>query len=210
MKIAIIGSGNMGRALAAAAIKGGHSVTIASAHAEKAKQVAEETGARAAIDNQAAVKGSELVLLAVPGTLVVGIVEDLGDAVAGKTLVDLTNRMNPEDPGSTLDGTSVTEQIQAKVPGAHVTKAFNTVLAASIANPTVDGVQLDAYVAGDDQQAKQQVVELANSMGFRGLDVGPQAIARVLEGMAALNVYLNMWNGWPWQSGWKVVGPTGN
>ena len=58
--------------------------------------------------------------------------------------------------------------------------------------------------------AKASVVELARSLGFRPLDVGPVAIARVLEGMGLVNILLQITNGWPWQSTWKLIGPTGN
>jgi predicted dinucleotide-binding enzyme len=45
-------------------------------------------------------------------------------------------------------------------------------------------------------------------MGFRPIDAGPLAMARALEGMGMLNISLNMNNGWPWQTGWKLLGPT--
>ena len=79
-----------------------------------------------------------------------------------------------------------------------------------MANPTIDGVPADALIAGDNAEARAAVVELARSMGFRPLDVGPVAMARVLEGMGLVNVTLQITNGWPWQSTWKLIGPTGN
>jgi 8-hydroxy-5-deazaflavin:NADPH oxidoreductase len=77
-----------------------------------------------------------------------------------------------------------------------------------MSDPTVDGVQVDAFVAGDDG-ARPKVIELAEAVGFRPLDVGPLPVARVLEGMALVNISLNMLNGWSWQTEWKLVGPTG-
>jgi predicted dinucleotide-binding enzyme len=67
---------------------------------------------------------------------------------------------------------------------------------------------VDGYVAGDDPEAKNRVLELARSIGFRPVDVGPLLMARTLEAMAWLNISLNMQNRWPWQAGWKLVGPT--
>jgi 8-hydroxy-5-deazaflavin:NADPH oxidoreductase len=176
MKIAIIGSGNVGKALGGAAARAGHEVTLAASSAAHAA----------------------------------GVVSELGAALEGKTVVDVTNRVNPGDPGSVLDGDSLTEQIMVLVPRANFVKAFNTLFASVMANPTVEGVAADAYIAGDDAGAKASVSELAKSMGFRPLDVGPAAIARVLEGMGLLNVLLQINNGWPWQSSWKLVGPTGD
>ena len=88
-----------------------------------------------------------------------------------------------------------------------VVKAFNYAFAARMAEPTVDGVRLDGFVAGDDQAAKDKVLEFVESIGFRPIDVGPLVMARVLEGMALLNVSLQIRHGWPWQNGWKLVGP---
>ena len=88
-------------------------------------------------------------------------------------------------------------------------KAFNTALASRQADPVVDGLRLDGYVAGDDAEAKAAVLQLVESIGFVPIDAGPLAMARALEGMAMLNITLNIRNGWPWQDGWKLVGPTG-
>ena len=71
------------------------------------------------------------------------------------------------------------------------------------------GVTLDGFVAGDDVGAKQAALSLVESLGFRPIDAGPLAMARALEGMGTLNISLNMANDWPWQTGWKLVGPTG-
>ena len=81
-------------------------------------------------------------------------------------LIDTTNRVNPADPGSVLDGTSAAEHIQARAPGAKVVKAFNTAFASRQADPVIDGVALDGYLAGDDEQAKQTVSELVGTIGL--------------------------------------------
>lgn len=208
MKIAIIGAGNIGRALADAGARAGHEVRISAQHAEHARQVAAETGATAADSNREAVTGAEVVILAVPYPALGSVVDELGEALAGKVVVDPTNRINPADPASTLDGRSAAEEIAARRPGTAVVKAFNTAFAARQANPVADGIPLDGYVAGDDAGAKATVLDLVRSLGFRPVDVGPLAMARALEGMALLNITLNMQHGWPWQSGWKLLGPT--
>ena len=87
-------------------------------------------------------------------------------------------------------------------------KAFNTAFASRQADPVVDGVRVDGYVAGDDAEAKAAVLQLVESIGFVPIDVGPLAMSRALEGMGLLNITLNIRNGWPWQDGWKLVGPT--
>jgi predicted dinucleotide-binding enzyme len=100
--------------------------------------------------------------------------------------------------------------IQQMAPRARIVKAFNTIFAAHQADPAIDGIQLDGFVAGDDSAAKSAVMELVGSLGFRPFDAGPLAMARALEGMGTLNIWLNVTNGWSWQSGWKLLGPTGS
>ena len=86
-------------------------------------------------------------------------------------------------------------------------KAFNTVFAANQASPSVDGTSLDGFYAGDDEQAKQKVAEFLAAAGYRPVDAGPLSAALPLEHMAFLNISMNARNNWPWQSGWKLVGP---
>lgn len=209
MKVAIIGSGNVGKALAATAVKAGHAVTLAAAHPEHARDAALACGAEAADSAATAVRDAEVVILAVPAAAMAEVVGSLGTALDGKAVVDASNRVNPKDPGSVLDGSSVTEQVAGLAPGAQFVKGFNTNFASVMANPVVDGAPADTYLAGDDPAAKAAVAELARSMGFRVIDVGPAPMARVLEGMAFINISLQIANGWPWQSNFRLAGPTG-
>jgi hypothetical protein len=208
MEIAIIGSGNVGKALATALVRAGNHVTISSADLEHAAAAADQVGARSAKSSREAVEGAEAVVLAVPYPAVEEVLAEIGDALSGKILIDVTNRMDPTDPTATLDGTSASEQIQSKARAARVVKAFNTVFATNQANPVVEGIELDGFVAGDDQEAKRAVLELVKSLGLRPIDAGPLAMARALEAMGLLNISLNARNNWAWQSGWKLVGPS--
>jgi hypothetical protein len=207
MKIGIIGAGNVGRALATASVRAGHSVNITSATEGEAEGVAAEVGegATAVLSNKEAAAGAETIILAVPFDAVSDIARELGSELEGKTLIDVTNRFAPEQ----LDAPSNAELIQQMAPNANVVKAFNTIFAAHQADPIVDGIQLDGFVAGDDAAAKQKVLEFIRSLGFRPVDAGPLAMSRALESMGTLNIYLNMTNSWPWQTGWKLLGPTG-
>jgi NADPH-dependent F420 reductase len=206
MNIAIIGAGNVGRALAASSVRAGHAVVISSSDPTHATAVAAATGARAAESNREAVEAGDVVILAVPTAAIASVADELGAALEGKIVVDVTNRPTP-DP-TRAGTTSIAEETAALVPGARVVKAFNTAFASRQADPIVDGTPLDGFVAGDDPEAKATVLELARSIGFRPIDAGPLAFARTLEGMAWLNISLNMTNGWSWQDGWKLVGPT--
>jgi 8-hydroxy-5-deazaflavin:NADPH oxidoreductase len=206
MDIAIIGAGNVGRALALSTTRAGHTVTISANDPSHAEAVARETGARAVRSNSECIAPAEVVILAVPVTAASELGAELGDVLAGKIVVDVTNRPTPDPEGTTCR--SAAEEIQALLPNARVVKAFNTAFASRQADPEIEGQSADAYVAGDDEDAKRKVLELAGSIGFRPLDVGPLEQARTLEGMAWIHISLQMQNSWPWQSAWKIVGPT--
>lgn len=202
MKIAVIGAGNVGKALGSSMVRAGHHVTVSASTPDSAQAAAREIGASAASSNSDAVRSAEVVVLAVP---FVGagddVASEIADEAAGKVIVDATNPVKPDYSGLATDGTSAAEEFQRRLPGASVVKAFNTIFAANQANPRPE---IDAYVAGDDEEAKQKVVELEKSMGFTPVDVGPLAQARYLEGMAWINIGLNAANGWGWSSIWRL------
>ena len=211
MNIAIIGAGNVGKALTASAIKAGHSVTVSSKNGESARALAEETGARAAAPGRESIEAADLIVLAIPYTAVDEWLGEAGAALAGKVVVDATNPLKADYSGLATTDTSGAEEIQAKAPGARVVKAFNTAFAARQADPKVaGGLRVDGYVAGDDEAAKADVLALVDAIGFNPIDAGGLAMARHLEGMAWLNISLQMKNGWSWQAGWKIVGPEGD
>jgi predicted dinucleotide-binding enzyme len=203
MQIAIIGAGNVGKALASTLTRAGHDVTISASSADHAQAAATETGATAASSNGAAARTAQLVVLAVPATAVDGIATELGSQLDGKVVVDVANRPTPNATGP---ATSIAEELQAKLPNAKVVKAFNTLFASRQAQPSVAGIAADAFVAADDETAKQTVLEVVESAGFRPVDAGSLASARTLEGMAWLNIQRNMAGG-TWQDAWVLVGP---
>jgi NADPH-dependent F420 reductase len=210
MNISIIGAGNVGRALATSALRAGHSVTVSSANGETSAALARETGAEKAESNSAAVDGADLVVLAVPYMAIVNVLDEIGPALAGKIVVDATNPLKPDYSGLVTEGTSAAEEIQARIPAARVVKAFNTAFAARQADPQIAGVQVDGFVASDDEEAKTIVLELVKGMGFHPIDAGQLTMARALEALAFLNISLQMRHGWSWQAGWKLVGPEGD
>lgn len=211
MDIAIIGAGNVGKAITRSATRAGHTVTLSSSSGDSAIAAAQEYGATAAASNREAVQSAEVVILAVPFTAVDAILAEVGDQLDGKVLVDATNPLNPDYSGLAFDDTSGAQVIQGKAPKARVVKAFNTAFAARQVDPSVaGGLRVDGYAAGDDQAAKDEVLALLADVGFNPVDAGPLAMARYLEGMAWLNISLQMKNDWSWQAGWKLVGPDGD
>jgi len=202
MKVAIIGAGTVGKALATSLIRAGHDVSISASTPESTKAAADAVGASAATSNAAAASAADVTILAVP---YVGagqtVAREIGAAVAGRTVIDATNPIRSDYSGLATDGRSGAEELQSSLGSANVVKAFNTIFAANQARPTAD---IDGYVAGDSPEAKATVMGLVESMGFSPVDVGPLAAARHLEGMAWLNIGLNASNGWGWTSAWRL------
>src|SRR4029453_19101182 len=189
MKVAIIGAGNVGKALTTSFTRAGHDVTVAANHPDHAQDVAEAAGARSAPTTSSAVADDDLVILAVPATSFGSIASEAGDQLSGKVVVDVSNRPTPDPAGP---GTSIAEELQQVLPRSRVVKAFNTLFASRQADPVVAGVAVDGFVAGDDPAAKKTVIDALESLGFRPVDAGPLAAARTLEGMAWLNISRNM------------------
>ncbi|MEV0186233.1 NADPH-dependent F420 reductase [Streptomyces sp. NPDC050625] len=208
MRLAIIGAGNVGSALSRAAVGAGHTVSVSATSREKASAVAAATGARAAEDNVDAVAEAQVVVFAVPGSVVNTIARELAPALAGKVVIDATNPLNATFTDLDIEETAAAQTLQSRLPGVPVVKALNTIFAGRFGSPVMGGVRLDAFYAGDDAEAKETVAEFLASLGFRPVDAGALRMARSLEEMAFLNISLNAANNWSWQTGWSLLGPT--
>ena len=207
MKFAIIGSGNVGSAIARAVTDAGHDAIVADPSEESLRTIASNVPVGTTVSNVEAITGVDVVVLAVPFAAVADIVASLRDELAGKIVIDVTNPLAADLSGLVTDGDSGAELVARAAPEARVVKAFNTVFAGNQATASVDGTQLDGFVASDDSEAKQTVMDLLAAIGFRPIDVGGLSVSRYLEGMGFINIALNARNGWSWQSGWKLVGP---
>ena len=206
MDIAIIGAGNVGKALATAFTRAGHNVVIASRDPEDAGAVAAATGSTSPprMPKPPAPPTSSCWPSHSPAPPMSPPRSPRHD---GKPVVDVTNRISFGPNGPEIDTTSSNgEAIAAYFPDAHVVKAFNTLFASNQADPIADGVQLDGFVAGDDAAAKAKVLELVASVGLNPVDVGPLSRSRQLEALSFLNMALNITRNGTWQSGWKLVG----
>ncbi len=209
MNIAVIGAGNVGSALARAARAAGHDVVMTASTTATAQQVASTIGVAAASSNAAAVANADLVILAIPFGKVAEVAQEIRGVADHKIVIDVTNPLRPGLSGLAVTGHSGAEEVQQLLPHCPVVKAFNTVLAARLAEPFAGGTALDGFYASDDEAAKKTVADLLAGIGYRPIDAGGLAAALALEHMAFLNISLNARNNWPWQSGWKLIGPTG-
>ncbi|HYC49973.1 MAG TPA: NAD(P)-binding domain-containing protein [Gemmatimonadaceae bacterium] len=190
MKIGIIGDGNVGSALQRGLTKAGHEARAVGNDAVLVRKTAQE---------------SELVIIAVPFGAIDEVVRTAGAALNGKTVVDVTNALNPDMTMAVGHTTSGAEELQKKLPGARVVKAFNTVFAQHMDSGKVKGQQLTVLAAGDDAGAKKTVIELAKGIGFDAVDAGPLKSARLLEPLALQNIMLGFVLGMGTDIGFRLV-----
>ena len=213
MKVTIVGAGNMGRGIGHVLVRGGHSVTVVDRDPEEASRLADELldAARegAAVEGQAPGAGvsGEVVVLAVwyPSTLEAA--GELGEALEGKVVVDISNPVNQTFDGlATEPGRSAAEELAEVVPaGARVVKAFNTTFSGTLVEGQVSGQPLDVLIAGDDQGAREVVAQFARDGGLRPVDVGPLERARHLEGLGFLHMMAQQPLGTGFASAVKVI-----
>ncbi len=177
--ISIIGSGNMATAIGTRAAKHGHTVELMSRNTAKAQALADQIGNGATVGEFGARPAGDIVILAVLYAGAVDVVTQYGEALAGKTLVDITNPFNADASGlATTAGNSVSDQIAAAAPeGAHVVKAFNSIFSGVLAQDT----PLDVFFAGDSAEAKAGFSTFLESLGMRPLDAGALHMAHALE-----------------------------
>lgn len=201
MKVAVIGTGNVGQALGGSIRRAGHEVVFAGRDAEKTTQVANAFGAQAAKTASEAASGAEVIILAVPFGALEEVAAEIAGPAAGKVVIDVTN------PGpATEGGPSGAEQLAERLPDARVVKAFNTLFGSFMADPDQLATRVDALFATSDGEAREKVVELIASLGLRPVDAGPLDAARQMEAMAWLNIQLQLRHGGDWRSTFVLIG----
>jgi 8-hydroxy-5-deazaflavin:NADPH oxidoreductase len=206
MDITIIGTGNMGRGIATRALAGGNTVTLLGTEAEKAQALAAELSGNVRAGTVGDPISGDVVVLAVWYHVLDDVLGRYGDQLAGKTVIDITNPVDPQTYAPiTVEAGSAAQEIAQKVPEAKVVKAFNTTFAGSLIEGKVAGEPLDVFVASDDDEAKAKVRELAESAGLRVLDAGPLALARQLEGAGYLHMAVQPGLGGTYASALRVV-----
>jgi hypothetical protein len=90
---------------------------------------------------------------------------------------------------------SASEEIDRLLPRAYIVKAFNTIFADAMSQPMRGGQAIAAFIAGDNEEAKQKVITLASEIGYAPVDTGPLYTARYLESMAHLNIEIAVGRG---------------
>ncbi|WP_084126504.1 NADPH-dependent F420 reductase [Demequina sp. NBRC 110054] len=186
----IFGTGNMANAIGGVLADGGSSVTY----------ISEEQSGTAPIEG-------DIVVLAVPYPAVDAIIAAYADQLAGKIVVDITNPLD----FSTFDslvvpvGSSAAAEIQAKLPGSKVLKAFNTTFAGTLVAKKIGDLQTTVQIAGDDADAKAALAAAVEAGGVAAIDAGALKRAHELEAYGFLQLTLAAAEKVSWTGGFGVV-----
>jgi 8-hydroxy-5-deazaflavin:NADPH oxidoreductase len=192
-KIAILGSGQVGDALAKGFLANGHAVMRGSREPAKLDKWKQEVQGEASVGTFAeAAAWGEVIVLAVKGTAAEATIEQAGAAnLAGKTILDATNPIADEPPDSgviryfTGPNESLMERLQRKAPDGKFVKAFNSVGNAFMVNPPFP-TKPTMFICGDDAGAKREATEIIERFGWEAADMGGVAVARPIEALCQL------------------------
>ncbi|MEM6255982.1 MAG: NADPH-dependent F420 reductase [Cyanobacteria bacterium P01_D01_bin.156] len=190
MKIAILGFGSVGKKFANLFSKAGHEIVIG-----VRSEPTQELPYPSATFKQAA-EVADILAIAIPFTACTNVLPELAEATQGQIVIDSTNPLNDDwSPKLLGQENSGSEEISRLLPEAHIVKAFNTIFADVMGESLQGGQAITAFIAGDNSEAKQQVVTLAKDIGYIPVDVGPLHAARYLESMAHLNIQIAIGQG---------------
>jgi 8-hydroxy-5-deazaflavin:NADPH oxidoreductase len=187
--VTILGTGNMGKAIAGVVTAGGHTVDL----------IGES-------DADRSVTG-DIVVLAVPFPAVADVLATRGASLAGRIVVDITNPLDFQtfDSLTVPADSSATAEIASALPDSRVLKAFNTTFAATLASGEVGSLPTTVLIAGDDAAAKAQLAEVITAGGLVALDAGSLRRARELEAIGFMQITLAAADKVSWTGGFAVA-----
>jgi 8-hydroxy-5-deazaflavin:NADPH oxidoreductase len=211
--VGVLGSGQVGRVLAAGFRARGHEVTLGTrepgANAEL-RAWADDAGVALATFAETA-GGAELLVLATRGVANEEVIALAGpERFAGKVVIDATNPLDFSGGGPALavgHSDSGGEIVQRALPGARVVKAFNTVGNALMVHPQLPSERPTMFIAGNDDAAKATVTDALADFGWSALDVGAIEASRQLEQLCILWVQVGQARGGKWDHAITLVAP---
>jgi len=193
MKVGILGSGDVAKALALGFVRHGHDVTLGTRQPSKLSDwTGQNPGAKVDVFSKAAGFG-DLIVLAVKGTAAADALRAAGAAnLAGKPVIDATNPIADAPPSNgvlkfftSLDD-SLMERLQREFPSVRFVKAFNSVGNACMVNPGFKGGKPTMFICGNDDAAKKIVSGVIDQFGWETADMGKAEAARAIEPLCML------------------------
>jgi hypothetical protein len=216
MRIGIIGSGDVARALGRGFVSRGHDVKIGSRtpNSEKLKNWVKETGGKASTGTFAETAAhGDLIVLATLGQATMEAIDQSGPRnLEGKTVIDVTNPLDFSKgpaPGLFVGLTdSLGEMVQRRIPHAKVVKCFNTVPNSQMVDPKLPGEAAEMLLCGNDSEAKKRVAAILKEFGWAGtIDLGGIESARWLEALVPLWARVGMALG-TWDHVFRAIRPS--
>jgi predicted dinucleotide-binding enzyme len=203
MKIAIIGTGNVGSALGSLWSKHGHEVFYGMRDPTKTPPAGQSFTRHGSVADASAF--GDVVVLATPWDATKSAIDSAGD-LKGKVVIDCTNPLARELNGLTVGlDDSAGETVARWANGARVVKCFNTLGAQGFATPYFRDLAASMFFCGNDPEAKETVKKLGEDLGFDMVDAGPLSMARTLEPLALLWITLVYKQGFGPQSAFKLL-----
>lgn len=209
--VTIIGAGNMARGIGSRVVAADRSLEILNREADKAQSLASELGGAVSGGSLEQSPSGKIVVLALPFDAAQEVVKNLGSALDGKIVIDITNPVNFEtfDSLTVPAGSSAAEELAKLAPNATFVKAFNTTFAGNLVSGKINGQPLDVFIASDSAEARTAVASLVTDADMRALEVGGLHHARELEGFQLLHMALQVnpaYENFQWGSALQIVG----
>jgi predicted dinucleotide-binding enzyme len=194
VKVGVLGSGGVATTLASGFLKHGHEVMLGSRTAENLTGWASANPSGKTGTFAQAAAFSEVVVLAVKGTVAGQALRLAGEgALAGKVVIDACNPIDDAKrpvngvlPFFTTPNESLMEQLQKQFPTARLVKAFNSVGAAFMVDPQFEGGRPTMFICGNDEDARDTVTGILDQFGWEVADMGRAEAARAIEPLCML------------------------
>jgi 8-hydroxy-5-deazaflavin:NADPH oxidoreductase len=193
MKIGILGSGDVGKSLAAGFLRHGHEVKIGTRAPDKLADWLKQNPKAGTASFADTAKFGEVIVLAVKGTAAADALRSAGDAnLANKVVIDATNPITDDPPVNGVlkffsdINLSSMEKLQQEFKSARFVKAFNSVGADSMVNPQFKGGKPTMFICGNDEEAKNVVSRILDQFGWEIADMGKAEGARAIEPLCVL------------------------
>ena len=192
-KVGILGSGDVGKALAKGFLKYGYQVAIGSDHAEKLAEFKRENPKIETPTFEQAAQSGDIIVLCVKGTVAEKIVEKVKRHLSGKTVIDSTNPIADAPPQNgvlkyfTSLEESLMERLQKIAPDAQFVKAFNSIGSAfMVISDFGEDAKPTMFICGNNDDARKKVHEILEEFGFDVEDLGKMESARAIEPLCIL------------------------
>jgi len=203
MKIAIIGTGNVGTALGKRWLAAGHEVCfgVRNPQSDKSSKALAEIPGAILLSIEEAAAASNVIVVTIPAAAVTDVVPSLGE-ITSKTIIDATNAIGKKP----VPYNTAFEAIKKMTGATQVVKCFNSTGFENMQQPVYHGTGIDMFAAGDSVAAKEVATQLAKDGGFENCyNFGGDDKVELLESFALSWINLAIMQGYGRDIAFKVI-----